>query len=59
MMAFPSFGTELTIQYTVIAKSGVTPVPDSVGTFTNLGSLLSPAFLKGFNYAQVKRSIQK
>lgn len=35
--AFPSIGAELSIQYEVIARSGVTAIPDGVGTFTGFG----------------------
>ena len=34
MAAFPSFGAELSVQYELIARSGVTPIPDGDGAFT-------------------------
>ena len=33
-----SFAAELSIQYKVIAKSGVTPIPGGVGTFTDFSA---------------------
>jgi len=33
VMAFPSFGAELSVQYELIARSGVTPLTDGVGTW--------------------------
>ena len=39
MAVFPSFGAELSIQYAQIARSGGTPIPDGVGTFTGFGDV--------------------
>ena len=39
MAAFPSFGASLSVQYTLIARSGVTPIPNGVGTFTDVGGV--------------------
>jgi hypothetical protein len=55
MTALQSFGAGMSIHYTLTAKSGVTPVPGSAGTFTNIDSLPSPAFLKGFDHAQIQQ----
>jgi hypothetical protein len=35
--SFPSFGAELSIEYTTIARSGVTSIPGGVGKFTGHG----------------------
>ena len=35
--ALPSFGAELSIQYEVVARSGITPIPGGVGNFTVFG----------------------
>ena len=35
MTALPSFGADLSVQYELVARSGVTPVPDGTGTFTS------------------------
>ena len=37
MTAIPSFGAGLSVQYEVIARTGVTSIPDGVGTFTGVG----------------------
>ena len=37
LVAATSYGAELNVQYTVIARSAVTPVPDSAGTFSGFG----------------------
>jgi len=41
MAAFPSFGAQLPIQYELIARSGVTPVPDAVGAFLGFTTVTS------------------
>ena len=38
MTSLSSFGADLSIQYEVIARTGVTPIPNGVGTFTGVGS---------------------
>jgi len=39
MTATVSFGADLSVEYTVIARSGVTPIPGGVGKFIGFGSV--------------------
>jgi hypothetical protein len=41
LAALPSFGEELSVQYSLVARANVTPIPAGLGTFKTFGS--SPA----------------
>ena len=39
MISIPSFGAELSIEYEMIARSGVTPVPGGSGAYAGFGGV--------------------